>query len=387
MSEDEMITRLRKLGMNLYESRAYLALLAAKRLTARGLGQSAMVPQSRTYDILESLTKRGFATATPARPIWYAPVPPAQVLGFRYDAERKKIQERAAKIQEAAQTELDVIREAYTTLTKDLPSMADVESPLQHQVWVITKRQNIEDTMIGLIKEAKSQVLRVTKPPAPSSKDQLDPFYIVGMENRRFIYDALKRGVKMRWLSLTREIPTFVGLDVREPPERRYLEQDGDITEKFFVVDDRSVILNLRDPMSPGYGSVALVMQSRAVSSIFLEHFEKMWSKGRPLDLVISKIRLLFEDVCTELKGLGLGRTDVSVFRTISKLGASSQDVVANEMQKRRVERQDITASCEKLVRLGLVRKNNTLRLLMADSPANIKASITQGLRISAKSH
>jgi len=379
MSQDETIARLRTLGLNLYESRAYFALLNSRQLTAKGVGQSALIPQSRTYDVLESLTRKGFALATPASPPAYVPVAPSKVLGSYYDSEKKKIQERAVRVQEEAQAKLDVIRDAYLTLTKEYASSSGGEGVVRDRVWVIQKRENIENTFIGLIKEAKSEVLRITKPPELSSREPVDPFYIVGMENQKFLYDALERKVKMRWLSLTREIPTFLGLEISEPPERRYLERDQDITEKFLLVDNRSVLLNLHDPLSPAYGYVALAMQSRAVSSIFLDHFEKMWDRGKQLKDILPKMKELVEEVCGELAEAGFSKTEVSVYRTLAKAGATAPDVLAKEMMKKRVQPQDTSACCDRLIRSGLMHREGVFKLLMVEQPSNVHKLVAEG--------
>jgi sugar-specific transcriptional regulator TrmB len=374
MDEDESISRLRTLGLNLYESRAYLALLAGKQLTAKGVGQAALIPQSRTYDVLESLTSKGFALATPASPPTYVPVPPAKVLSPLYNSRRKRLQDRASKVQEEAQSKLDAIREAYLALTRDFPSDLADRQAIRDQVWVLQKRENIENTLSGYIREAKTQVLRVTKPPEPRSKQPLDPFYIVGMENKKFIDDAIERAVSLKWLSLEREIPTFMGLGITEPPERRYLKEDSDIAEKFLLVDDYAVLLNLHDPMSSAYGYVALAMQSKAVSSIFLEHFEKMWRKAKPLGEVLPRIQRLVDDVTTDIQAMGLGKTEATLYRTLAKLGAVPQDVLIKEMTKRRIQPEATSVACDRMMRLGLVYRDAALRLLMVEHPVNAKS-------------
>jgi hypothetical protein len=246
-------------------------------------------------------------------------------------------------------------------------------------VWVIQNRENIESAILTMIQEAKSELLRVTKPPEPRRKHPFDPFYIVGMENRRLVFEALERGVRMRWLSSAREIPSFVGLEIKEPPERRYLEDDDAVTEKFFLVDSREVLLNLRDPGSQAFGSVALMMRSTAASSIFLEHFEKMWEKGRPLREVLPRVRLLVDDVCAELRELGLGRTEIKLLKVAARVGASSQDVLLSEMAKKKVGAEDTLASLAKLIQLGFMHRDSTVQLLMVENPANIRDSIERG--------
>jgi HTH-type transcriptional regulator, sugar sensing transcriptional regulator len=379
MNEEESIARLRILGLNLYESRAYIALLNAKQLTAKGVGQTALIPQSRTYDVLESLTRKGFAMATPASPPSYVPVPPEKVLGTYYDTERKKIQEHVVGIHEEAQAKLEALREAHLALTSEFPTSQEWGRPSWDRVWVLQKRENIETTLVGFIKDAKSEVLRITKPPELKSNEPLDPFYIVGLENQKYVYDALERKVAMKWLSLTREIPTYLGLNIEEPPERRYVDRDQDITEKFLLVDSYSVLLNLHDPMSPAYGHVALAMQSKAVSSIFRDHFEKMWKKGKPLSKVLPKMRQLVDDLCSELAALGLGKAEVTLYRTLAKSGAITQEVLVREMAKKKIQQQDTLASCGRLIRLGLVHKDNAHRLLTVEHPSSVIASISAG--------
>ncbi len=379
MSESDTIARLQSLGLNLYESRAYLALVTKRTLTAKDLGHSAMIPQSRTYDILESLTEKGFAVSTPTSPTAYVPVSPARPLSSYYNSERKKIQDRAARVQEEATAELESLRDSYLTLTKELSNIITEEPRVREEVWVIQKRENIENAMIALIQEAKLELLRITRPPEPRRKQPFDPFYIVGMENRKFVFDALERGVRMRWLSLAREIPSFVGLEVNEPPERRYLENDDDVTEKFFLVDNREVLLNLRDPLSQAFGSVALMMRSEAAASIFLEHFETMWERAKPLRKILPRMKSLVDDVCTELRELGLGRQEIQLLKTGTRIGASSQDVLVSEMAKKKVDVADTLASLEKLMQLGFMHRDSTLKLLMVEHPENIRDSVEKG--------
>jgi len=378
MSYEESISGLRILGLNLYESRAYLALLRATRLTAKEMSRSALIPQSRTYDVLDSLTAKGFAVATPSSPRVYTPVPAAVILNSCYASEKKKIQDRISKVQVDAERKLEIVHNAYAALTRDLPGdpMEDTRSDENDQVWVLEKRENIENAVVSLIKDAKSELLRITKPPQPGTNRAIDPFYLVGLENRKFVYDALKRKVRMRWLSLEREIPTFVGLGVSEPPQRRYLAREDEIAEKVFIADGRTVLLNLHDPLSPSYGSTALVMRSKAASSIFTDHFEKMWEKGKPLSEVLPKMKALVEEACTELKGAGLVKTDILLFKTLARIGACTQDDVAREMAKRNVSASETLVAWDRLSAIGLVHLERTFNLLLVEHPANIKVLI-----------
>ena len=370
---------MQKMGLNLYESRAYLALLVQRTLNAKALGNSARIPHSRTYDVLESLTEKGFTISKPTSPTTYVPVPPGRILTSCYNSERKKIQVPATKVQEAAAEKLEELRDAYQSLAKELPNITVEQNTAKEEILVIQKRENIERVMVTLIQEAKSELLRITKPPEPRTRQQFDPFYIVGMENRKFVFDALERGVRMRWLSLEREIPSFVGLEVSEPPYRRYLEDDDDVAEKFFLVDSEELLLNLHDPLSHAFGSVALMMRSKAAASIFLEHFEKMWERARPLGEILPRVRSLVDEACAKLGGLGLGRTEIQLLKAAARTGASSQDVLISRMARRKVGVVDALASLEKLVKLGLMHRDSALGLFIVEHPATIMDSIEEG--------
>lgn len=386
MSDDESVTHLRAFGLNLYESRAYLALIKGRNLTAKGVGQLGVIPQSRTYDVLESLSRKGFALATPGSPTTYVPVSPTKVLGAHYDAEKKRIQNNAVRVQEDAQGKLESLRNAYTSLTNSLAVKVDELSAVRDRVWVLQSRENIESTLIEFIKESRSTVFRITKPPELGSAEKLDPFYIVGMENRRYIYDAMERNVEMKWLSLAREIPTFSGLDFGEPPERRYIEDERDITEKFLLVDNHSVMLNLHDPVSSTYGSVALAIQSKVAASIFSEHFEKLWKKGKPLEEVLPKMKQLVKEVGAKLREIGFSKPQVMFYETLAKLGTASRETVVGELAKKKVQPQDSEASCDALMRLGLVHRDSTYRLLMVEYPSVVRTAIAAGKLVVTKS-
>ncbi len=365
--------------MNLYESRAYIALLSARQLTAKQVGETALIPRSRTYDVLESLTRKGFAQATPSSPHAYAPVPAEKVLSLYYGSVRKKIQDRAIHTNEEAEAKLEEARDAFLTLTKEFAGTRPKEGPIVDGVFVIDNRKNIESTLVGLISDARSEVLRITKPPELSSREPLDPFYIVGLENQKIVFNALKRGIQMKWLSLSREIPTYLGLDIVEPPERRYLDRDQDITEKFLIVDNHSVLLNLHDPRSPGYSQVALEMRSAAVTSIFRDYFDKLWRKGKPLREVLPKMKSLVDDLCAELMEAGLGKTEVALYRTLAWAGAITKEELVRDLGKKRIQPQEALDSCEKMIRLELVHRDDAHRLIMVEHPATVKTSLSEG--------
>src|SRR4030065_2781041 len=79
--KDEFLSKLRRFfDLNLYEVRIWTALLSRGVSTAGELSDIGNVPRSRTYDVLESLEKRGFVIMKIGKPIKYIAVKPDEVM-------------------------------------------------------------------------------------------------------------------------------------------------------------------------------------------------------------------------------------------------------------------------------------------------------------------
>ena len=59
--EEVLFDKMQKLGLNLYESKAYATLLKVGTVNAYKVSKESGIPRARIYDVLETLTKRGLA--------------------------------------------------------------------------------------------------------------------------------------------------------------------------------------------------------------------------------------------------------------------------------------------------------------------------------------
>ena len=92
--KDEMLARLRRtFDLNLYEVKVWVALLSRGISTAGELSNMANVPRSRTYDVLESLERKGFVVMKLGKPIQYIAVSPKDVV----ERAKKNVKEDATK--------------------------------------------------------------------------------------------------------------------------------------------------------------------------------------------------------------------------------------------------------------------------------------------------
>ena len=67
-------------NLNIYETKVWLALLSHGVSTAGEIAELSGIPRSRTYDVLESLEKAGFAIEKIGKPVKYLAVKPEVVL-------------------------------------------------------------------------------------------------------------------------------------------------------------------------------------------------------------------------------------------------------------------------------------------------------------------
>jgi sugar-specific transcriptional regulator TrmB len=68
-----------RVGLTVYEAKAYIALVARGVGDAATLAQSAGIPRTSAYKVLESLASKGYATPTGGKPILFRPKPPLEV--------------------------------------------------------------------------------------------------------------------------------------------------------------------------------------------------------------------------------------------------------------------------------------------------------------------
>ena len=79
--KQELINRVRDyFDLNIYETKVWLALLSKGVSSAGEIAENSGVPRSRTYDVLESLEKCGFAIMKLGKPVKYIAVKPDVVI-------------------------------------------------------------------------------------------------------------------------------------------------------------------------------------------------------------------------------------------------------------------------------------------------------------------
>jgi len=101
----KVMDALKTIGLNSYERKLWVALLARGTATAGELSQMSGVPRSRTYDILESLTEKGFIITQVGKPVRFVAISPVEALDRvkkKIDADTEETKKRIDELKKSA---------------------------------------------------------------------------------------------------------------------------------------------------------------------------------------------------------------------------------------------------------------------------------------------
>src|SRR3989344_1483936 len=97
--KQELVNRIKDyFDLNIYETKVWLALLKRGIATAGEVAEASGIPRSRTYDVLESLEKMGFAMAKLDKPVKYIGVKPRIILEKLKNNVKKDASERIVEL-------------------------------------------------------------------------------------------------------------------------------------------------------------------------------------------------------------------------------------------------------------------------------------------------
>ena len=151
--KEEFLSKLRRFfNLNLYEVKIWTALLSRGVSTAGELSDIANVPRSRSYDVLESLEKKGFVIMKLGKPIKYIAVPPKEVVERVKKNVESYAKDEIKKLSDLKNTE--IVDELSTLHTQgvELVEPADLSGSLRG-------RHNLYNHLENILANAKEQVL------------------------------------------------------------------------------------------------------------------------------------------------------------------------------------------------------------------------------------
>ncbi len=263
--KEEFLSRLKLyFSLNLYEVKIWTALLSRGVSTAGELSDIANVPRSRSYDVLESLEKKGFVVMKFGKPIKYMAVPPEEVVervkkNMRLDAETK-----VKRLEDLKKTE--VLGELKTLFTQgvELVEPSDLSGSLRG-------RHNLYNHIDFTLKSAENTITIVTTTAGLIRKIE---------SLKGTLEKAKKKGVTIRIAApITNECKSTIA-DLKGIAEVRHLDK---LNARFIVIDSKELIFMVLDDkdVHPTY-DVGIWVNTPLFSLALEQLFELAWKDMKP---------------------------------------------------------------------------------------------------------
>ena len=258
--KEEFLSRLRKIfDLNLYEVRVWTALLSRGVSTAGELSNISDVPRSRTYDILESLEKKGFIVMKLGKPIRFVALKPDEVV----ERVKKNLvtyaQERTKRLELLKEDE--VLEELNQLFTKGVKFVepTDLSGSLKG-------RQNLYNHLDMMVREAEKTITIVTTAEGINRKmEALMPAF----------EKCKKRGVKIRIAAPINSNNLKVAKELKKVAEVRNLVG---IKARFVIIDSNQVMFMLLDDekFHPNY-DIGIWVNTEFFARALEQMFELAW--------------------------------------------------------------------------------------------------------------
>ncbi len=265
--QKNFIDKLKVFGLNSYEAKIWVALLSRGVSSAGELSDISNVPRSRSYDVLESLEKKGFIVMKIGKPIKYLAVPPNDVL---------------ERVKQKVKSEAD-----YQTKNLDSLKSSDVLSELSSlhnkgielveptELTASFRGQNkVYNQILLMLKEAEKEFVLVTTEEGLTRK--------IDFLARAF-KKAHERGVKIRIAAPVQEADKQLLQLITPYAEVRHIDI---IRARFAIADGQEIAFLLFDDnkIHPSY-DVGVWVNTPFFSQAIQDLFDITWKSLEPIIL------------------------------------------------------------------------------------------------------
>ncbi len=218
----ELVSRIKDhFDLNLYETKVWLALLSKGIASVGEVATISRVPRSRTYDVLESLEKKGFAIVRMGKPVKYLGVKPQIILERIKTDIRKNAEDRVNGLSKIKETEEFVQLEELYRQGINPVKREDISASLRG-------KSNISNFLKEIIKSATKEVIICTNAEEIKSKAKL--FFQT--------IEILKKGSIKIKVALSGDSKTIKEIENKLQVKVKRIEIDA----KFFIIDRREVL-------------------------------------------------------------------------------------------------------------------------------------------------
>lgn len=238
--------------LNVYETKVWLALLSKGIASAGEISTISGVPRSRTYDVLETLEKKGFAIEKLGKPVKYIGVKPAIILEKLKNNVKKEADERINDLLKVKNTD------EYTELEG---LYREGSNPVKREEITasLRGRSNISNHLREILQNAEKEVIICTTAQEFGSKVNLF----------KQTFERLnKSNVKIR-IALSGEKEMIPRISEKLKMKIKPVNIDA----KFFIIDRKEILFYLSKDSTQDE-DLAIWLNSEFFSEAFASMFE-----------------------------------------------------------------------------------------------------------------
>ena len=267
MDRELQARRLHEIGLNAYESSAYIVLIGHRHFKALEVASRANIPRAKIYEVLNGLADKGFVRVRHGKVKHYSAIEPKLALEGYLNRRRESFLREWENRQQLA-----------TTLSRDLASIFQDGSHRRGQLdylrIIADTRQIIEEYRFMLLQTA-NEYLEFARPP-----------YGVDPGHEPIVKSLADKGVACRLMFDEREVET-----AGRRSELKLLEAAGadvylatNLPMKLALFDGQSGMISLDDPVASHEKLTALVFEHRSLGSAMQTLFEDFSNRSLTLD-------------------------------------------------------------------------------------------------------
>ena len=267
MEKAELVDTMKKFGLSEYEAKVYIALISLGPSRAGKLSAESDIPQSKIYDVLNSLSMKEAIEIYPGRPNEYKAVTPNVFL--------KTMLENRERDLVSLREKLKVLNNITTQKDSDVIS----------GVWTFKGKDWIEffDRVSEMLDRSKKYVYAVTRDYSRSSR----------------LVDAaklcIKRGIKLRVIGLEKlndenfmkaKYYQTLGIDLRLFETKLH--------PRIVVSDGKEVLIRLdKDPnRKDQFRFDSLWSQDLSLTKVMDSYVKSVWEKAEPISFKQSAVKV-----------------------------------------------------------------------------------------------
>jgi len=255
--KQELINKIKDyFDLNIYETKVWLALLGKGVASAGEVADISGVPRSRTYDVLESLEKKGFAIIKLGKPVKYLGVKPKIILEKLKNNVRKDAEDKIDSLLRVRDTD------EFTQL-ENLYKGGINPAKREELSAALKGKSNISNHLREILQNAKKEVIICTNSQEVKSKAKLFAQTLDLLKKANIKVSMALSGDK----ELINKIAKSFSIKIKQV----------NIDAKFFIVDRAEILFYLSKDSDKE--DLAIWLNSEFFSEAFASLFDKAMGK------------------------------------------------------------------------------------------------------------